>query len=94
MKTLKKVPLELGSVDGYMPNISEMEFGKLYYSKEYEITNHLCVCGCGNQVPLPIKNSEWHLNIVNGIVSLSPSILQRFECRTHYIITNGIANIV
>ena len=91
MKTLHKIPLELIEVD-FIPDI--MEFGKFYYSEKYKISNHLCVCGCGNQVPLPIKNNEWNLSINNSTFSISPSILQRFGCKSHYIITNGVANIV
>lgn len=92
MKTLKKVELELIEVE-FIPN--ELEFGKFYYSEKYQISNHLCVCGCGHQVPLPIKNNEWSLikNDINKF-SIHPSILQRFDCKTHYIITNSIANIV
>jgi hypothetical protein len=94
MKTLKKVPLELVIVDEYMPKILEMEFGKLYYSKQYEITNHLCVCGCGQQVPLTIRNGEWNLSVINSKLNISPSILLRNGCKSHYIISNGIANII
>ena len=57
MKTFKKVPLELVEVE-FIPPYKEMEFGKVYYSKEYKITNHLCPCGCGQQTPLPIKKGE------------------------------------
>lgn len=90
MKTLKKVPLELIEVD-YIP--SEMEFGKFYYSKEFDFSNHLCVCGCGHKVPIPIKKGQW--KIVNKIpLSVTPSLQQTFECKTHYIISNGVANIV
>ncbi|HQW95208.1 MAG TPA: hypothetical protein PLU58_05370 [Saprospiraceae bacterium] len=38
MKTLHKVPLELVEVE-FIPPRNEMEFGKLYYSKEYKTTN-------------------------------------------------------
>lgn len=93
MKTLKKIPFELVEVE-FIPGASEMEPGKLYYSKEYETSNHLCACGCGHQTPLPIKNGEWSLIVENNKINISPSILQRFECKTHYIIKNGYANIV
>ena len=93
MKTLHKVSLELVECE-FIPPYKEMEFGKLYYSKEYKITNHLCPCGCGMQTPIPIKEGEWNMTINNGKATLSPSILQLNGCKTHYIITNGVANIV
>jgi hypothetical protein len=93
MKTLKQVPLELVEVE-FIPETSQMEFGKLYYSKEYKTTNHLCPCGCGQITPIPVKEGEWNLTINNGKVTISPSILHRMGCQAHYIITNGNANIV
>jgi hypothetical protein len=83
--------LEIVKVE-FIPN--EMEFGKIYYSELYQITNHLCPCGCGQQTPLPIKDGEWNLLINNDKVTINPSVLHRSGCNTHYIITNGIANIV
>lgn len=93
MKTLNKVPLELVQVE-FIPHVSEMEFGKLYYSEKYKTTNHLCPCGCGAQTPIPVKEGEWNLTINNGKATISPSIFHRSGCQSHYIITNGVANIV
>lgn len=94
MKTIKQVLVELIELkEGeYIPD--KMEFGKLYYSKEFNGSNHLCLCGCGHQCYLPIKKDEWSLTNNNGKVTIHPSILQRFECKSHYIITNGKANFV
>jgi hypothetical protein len=94
MKTLKTVPVELVRLVGeeFMPEV--LEFGKLYYSEEYQGLKHLCLCGCGHHVWLPIKAGEWSLSEINGKVSITPSVLQRFDCRSHYIITNGKANFV
>jgi len=58
MKTIAQVPLELVEVE-FIPEKSVMEFGKLYYSKEYKTTNHLCPCGCGQITPIPIKEGAW-----------------------------------
>ena len=93
MKTLKKVPLHIIEVE-YIPEPQDMEFGILYYSKEFETTSHLCPCGCGMIAPIPVKEGEWSLTIINGDVTISPSILHRMGCKTHYIIQNGVANIV
>jgi len=94
MKTLKQVPIELVELkEGeFMPE--KMEPNKLYYSPEFKGSNHLCLCGCGHECYLPIQEGEWSLNVSDGKVTLAPSILQRFECKSHYIITKGIANFV
>ncbi len=94
MKTLKQVPIELVELkEGeYMPE--KLEFGKMYYSKEFKVANHLCLCGCGIPAPIPIKEGEWSISNVNGKLTVSPSLQQLFECRSHYIITNGKANFV
>lgn len=94
MKTLKQVPIELIEIlEGeFIPN--KLEFGKLYYSKEYEVANHLCLCGCGVKAPIPIKEGEWSISNENNKLTIKPSLQQLFECRSHYIITNGKANFV
>ena len=94
MKTLKRVPIELVEItEGeFIPN--KLEFGKLYYSKEYSVANHLCLCGCGVQAPIPIKDGEWSIANNNNKLTVKPSLQQLFECKSHYIITNGIANFV
>lgn len=92
MKTLKKVSLELVEVE-FIPEI--LEEGKFYYSKKYNASNHLCPCGCGDKTYLPIKENEWTLSIDDKKrISITPSILRRLGCQSHYIITNGIANLV
>lgn len=91
MRTLAKVPLELVQVE-YVPE--QLEQGKFYYTKEYKSSNHLCVCGCGQEVPIPIKKGEWNITIENGKFSITPSLQLRMGCKSHYIITNSIANIV
>lgn len=93
MKTKKKVPLELIEVE-FIPHHNEMEFGKFYYSKKLKCANHLCPCGCRFPTPIRITTGEWDLKIIDNKLNVSPSILQRFGCKTHYIITDGMANIV
>lgn len=94
MRTIKQVAVELVELaDGeYIPE--EMEFGKLYYSKDFRGSNHLCLCGCGHHCFLPIKEGEWSIEVSSKGVTVTPSILQRFACKSHYIIKNGIANFV
>lgn len=94
MKTLQKVPMELVEVE-FIPKTEELEFGKFYYSKEYNVAVHLCPCGCGMKVPIPIEASEWQIQVLpNGKFNVIPSLLQRFGCKSHYVITNSIARII
>lgn len=94
MKTIRKESVELVILQEgeYMPKIKEP--GKLYYSPELQGSSHLCLCGCGVECWLPIKEGEWNLINNAGKATITPSILQRFECKSHYIITNGVANFV
>jgi len=94
MKTLKKVLISIKILKLGEPIPENMEFGILYYSSEYKSSNHLCLCGCGHECYLPIKENEWNLIIENNKPTITPSILQRFECKSHYIINNRIANFV
>lgn len=73
-----------------MPRV--MEFGKLYHSERFSSMSHLCLCGCGVECYLPIGPEGWTLTVTNGKPTITPSILQRFECKSHYIITHGVAN--
>lgn len=94
MKTIRKVDVELVELKTgeFIPEI--MEFGKIYYSPEFKGCNHLCLCGCGHQCYLPISEGEWSLSSEGGKVTITPSIQQRFDCESHYIITKGKANFV
>ncbi len=94
MKTLKKVPVKLVVLKHgeFIPD--NMEPNTIYYSQEFRGSKHLCLCGCGHDCFLPIKQGEWNLENNNGKVTITPSILQRFECKSHYIIKNGVANFV
>lgn len=65
------------------------EFGVLYWSKEFEMSAHLCACGCGDiiQVPVDLMN----FSIVDGSMgpTVRPSIGNWGVCDAHYYITNG-----
>lgn len=94
MKTLNRVPIELIEIkEGeFIPE--KLEFGKLYYSKEYSGAAHLCLCGCGMKTYIEIKEGEWSINNDNDKLTVKPSLLHMNGCKSHYIITNGIANFV
>ena len=71
---------------------ADLADGKLYVSMLYAITMHLCACGCGNKVVLPLSQAEWQLYFDGESVSLTPSIGNwEYPCRSHYWIkTNKI----
>jgi hypothetical protein len=98
MKTLRQEQVRVEFVE-LMPDT--MEQGVLYYSEEYNGVNHLCLCGCGGRSYLPINsealpNHGWDIDFTTkGKVTLKPSILNSgMACKSHYIITNSVANFV
>jgi hypothetical protein len=71
----------------FIPN--ELEERILYVSPEYAVTAHLCCCGCGLEVSLPLAPAEWKLTF-DGRISLSPSIGRSGSpCESHYWIRDG-----
>lgn len=93
MKTLRKEIIESIYIDS-LPVKEKMEQGRIYISKKFNGSSHLCLCGCGMECYLPISKGEWELTDDNGKITITPSIQQRFSCESHYIITKGIANFV
>jgi hypothetical protein len=91
MKTLKRVEIDPVFVE-FVPE--NLEQNKLYISEKYNGCSHLCLCGCGVTCYLPLNPGEWSIKNNSGKVSITPSILQRFDCKSHYIITNNVANFV
>ena len=94
MKTLNRVPYEPVFVD-VIP--SDMEQGKVYISEKYNVSIHLCLCGCGQETVLPFNNPVhgWNLIKSNKGISFTPSVGNfQFACKSHYIMTNNIANFV
>jgi hypothetical protein len=71
----------------YAPEPKDLEFGKLYISREYNTAIHLCACGCGNEVVTPLGYAWWQLTQTDDMVSLHPSIGNfQIPCKTHYFI--------
>lgn len=65
--------------------LPELQPGKLYVSMVYATTTHLCACGCGNKVVLPLSPADWQLHFDGDSISLTPSIGNwEFPCRSHY----------
>lgn len=67
-----------------------LEEDTLYISIDYVTTSHLCACGCGAEVVLPLHPTKWHLTFNGATVSMAPSIGSRtLPCRSHYWIDHG-----
>lgn len=93
MKTIKTVTIIHNYVK-VMPEIEDMDEGVLYVSKEYNTAIHACLCGCRNQVVTPLNANGWKLSTDKG-VTMTPSIGSfSLPCKSHYIITKGVANFV
>ena len=64
--------------------------GLLYVCFDCNVVAHLCACGCGEKVVLPIDPDFWSATYDGESVSLSPSIGNyQFPCRSHYWIKNN-----
>lgn len=96
MKTKNKVNVNFQLVE-FIPNDEDMQFAVLYISEKYKTIAHKCLCGCGNLSITPVGNikPKWNYNVNNEKLTMTPSVLNK-NCpqNAHYIITNGIANIV
>lgn len=67
-----------------------LEDGLLYISEKYKTAAHKCCCGCGEEVVTPLNPTDWTFKIIDGRVSLYPSIGNwSFTCKSHYWIKNG-----
>ena len=65
----------------------ELSTGVLYVSIEHASMVHLCACGCGSEVVLPLTPEDWRLTYNGEDVSVSPSVGNwSLPCRSHYFI--------
>jgi hypothetical protein len=91
MKHNEIVPVWL-SDEQFMPDLQDMEEGKVYISMRYRTSAHKCMCGCGELTIMPIgdKGVRWLLTENNGRVTFAPSVANwGFSCRSHYYITDN-----
>ena len=59
--------------------------GLLYVCFDCNVVAHLCACGCGKKVILPIDPEFWSVTYDGETVSLRPSIGNyQFPCKSHY----------
>lgn len=68
----------------------DLQEGVLYISVEFRTTMHLCACGCGGQVVLPLRPAAWSMTYNGEHISMSPSVGNwSFSCRSHYWIRSS-----
>lgn len=68
----------------------DLEPGVLYVSEEFEFTTHLCACGCGSIIRIPLGPTEWEFTDTKGGPTLFPSVGNwQQKCQSHYWITRG-----
>ena len=59
--------------------------GLLYVCFDCNVVVHLCACGCGEKVILPIDPQFWSVRYDGETVSLAPSIGNyQYPCQSHY----------
>lgn len=70
----------------------QMEDGKLYISKRFELAIHLCACGCGGKTVTPFYEGGWTLQETGDKITLRPSIGNwsgENPYHAHYFITDN-----
>ncbi len=74
-----------------IPTKPEMEEGILYICIQCNVADHLCPCGCGEEVITMFHAQRgWTLTYDGQHVSLNPSIGNwSFPCSSHYWITEN-----
>lgn len=64
--------------------------GVLYWSEEFEISAHLCACGCRDVIYLPIGPVDYSISLEDSRgPTLRPSVGNWNVCNAHYWITAG-----
>jgi hypothetical protein len=66
-----------------------LEPGTLYWSKEFEVSAHLCACGCRDVIYLPVGPVDYSITLDRDGPTLRPSVGNWNVCNAHYFITNG-----
>src|SRR5260370_27743398 len=54
----------------YLPE--QLSPSVLYLPEKYSVAGHLCACGCGNKVIMPLGPAEWSFSESNGQPFLRP----------------------
>jgi hypothetical protein len=68
----------------------QLEPGVLYISTPFNVTTHLCCCGCGSVVNASLSPARWSFEYDGVAVSMYPSFGNfSFPCKSHYWIRRG-----
>lgn len=75
----------------YFPNSKYFKEGVLHHSKELNVIEYLCPCGCKQKVFINSKGymstaTCWDITLKDGKVTVSPSIRMTSGCESHYFI--------
>lgn len=75
----------------FVDNVPEaLKAGVLYVAAEHGVMMHLCACGCGSEVSLPLSPIDWRLSFDGETISVSPSVGNwSLPCRSHYVIDHS-----
>lgn len=63
--------------------------GILYWSKEFEMSAHVCACGCSDVIQLPVDSQNYTIILTPTGPTLRPSVGNWGVCDAHYYITAG-----
>ena len=67
-----------------------LDEGTLYIALGHATMLHLCACGCGSEVVLPLSPTDWRMMFDGETVSVSPSVGSwSLACRSHYVVDHG-----
>ena len=67
-----------------------LQSGLLYVCFDCKVVAHLCACGCGEKVVLPIDPQFWSVRYDGETVTMAPSIGNyQYACKSHYWISNN-----
>lgn len=78
----------------YFPNSKYFKEGVIHHSKELNVIEYLCPCGCKQKVFINSKGymetaTCWDIELKDGKVSVHPSIRMTSGCRSHYFIKDN-----
>jgi len=94
MKTIRKESVTPEYIE-FMPEVDDMKENTIYISLKFSVTGHRCLCGCGSLTILPINNDGWNMTDNDNKLTFTPSVGNfQYPCKSHYIITKGVANFV
>ncbi len=46
--------------------------GTIYISIKYRLTQHLCACGCGTEINLPLSWNQWCIEYNGETITIRP----------------------